>query len=171
VAEETRDNFRVEFTAQTTRVRRELDHLLVGATEARLREPGAEGDWSCADVLAHFTGYTRGVADALRQARGEGPLAPAYQAPPGLGDDDFNAIVVGYWRKRSLVELLAEERSAFNALVEEVLRLPQVALETPGQFAFTKRSLLEILPNQIHKHYVDHMPALRRKLAPTPDVG
>jgi len=161
-----KDDFKHEFVASTARVRVEVDDLLRTATEAELRQPNAEGDWSCADILAHLSGYTRGVADALREARGLGPVAPPYGAAPGLSDDDFNAIVVSYWRSRTVEALLGEERSAYGALVSEVLRVPTAAIETPGRFAFCKRASLQaILPQQIHQHYADHMPALRRSLS------
>lgn len=154
--------YKHEFVTEVSRVRVELDELLRQSDEVSLRQPGVEGEWSCADVLAHLSGYTRGVADELRRARGLSALSPDYAAAPGLSDDDFNAIVVGYWRTRSTTALLSEEREAFQALVAEVLRLPAEAIETPGWFRFTRqKSLREILPAQIHQHYADHLPAVR----------
>ena len=159
------DAIKLAFSAQMEAMRQELDDLLRRASNAELRRPGIEGEWSCADVLAHFAGYTRGVADLLAEARGLRSLAPRYNAPPGLNDDDFNAIVVSYWRARPVQELLTEERAAFDALVAEVSRLTSKALLTDGYFAFAKgRSLDSILPAQSHQHYRDHLPALRHAL-------
>ena len=154
-----------QFEAEMRSVRAELDELLRGFSEAALREPGVEGIWSRADVLAHFAGYTRGVADLLRATRGAQSDAPPYNAPPGLGDDDFNAIVVQFWRQRPIEDLLREEREAFKALVDEVNALPADSLSAEGRFAFAKgRSLESILPAQGYRHYRDHLPAIRRVL-------
>jgi hypothetical protein len=154
-----------QFEAEMRNVRAELDELLRGVSEAALREPGAEGTWSSADVLAHFAGYTRGVADLLRATRGVEPEAPPYNAPPGLSDDDFNDIVVQFWREQPIEDLLREEREAFEALVHEVSALPAESLSAEGYFPFAKgRSLESILPAQGYRHYRDHLPAIRRVL-------
>jgi hypothetical protein len=58
------------FAHDMTSVRVELDELLRGGPDHALRQPGIGGEWSCADILAHFAGYTRGVADGLAKARG-----------------------------------------------------------------------------------------------------
>jgi DinB family protein len=151
-----------------TLVRAELDELLRGASDAALRRPEIEGQWSCADILAHFAGYTRGVADGLAKARGAAANSPPYDAPPGLGDDEFNAIVVNYWRSRPSLELLKEERDAFRALVAEVDMLPADALDKEGKFAFLGgRSLAAILPGNGHRHYREHFPAIMRGLRRT----
>jgi len=156
----------LQFRAEMTGVRAELDELIEGASESALRAPGVEGEWSGADILAHFAGYTRGVADLLRDERDAERQAPLYNAPPGLGDDDFNAIVVGFWRQRPVEELLREERDAFQALVDEVTALTDDALTAEGRFSFTRgRSLESILPAQAYGHYRDHLPAIRRALA------
>jgi hypothetical protein len=148
-------------------VREEMDALLRGASEAALREKGAEGDWSCADILAHLTGYTRRYGSRLAAARGVARVA-LYDAPPSLHDDDFNAIVVGYWRTRPIQELIQEERAAFADLVAEVEALPAAARVAEGHFPFSRgRSLDAILPRPTYLHYRKHFPALRRTLQGT----
>jgi hypothetical protein len=145
-------------------VRDELDTLLRGASEAALRKTGAEGAWSSADILAHFTGYTRRYGARLAAARGIA-RATLYNAPASLHDDDFNAIVVGYWRTRPTQELIAEERAAFDDLLIELQALPAAARRVEGHFPFTRgRSLDAILPRPTYLHYRKHFPALRRAL-------
>jgi len=147
-------------------VRAELDRLLADSNEGTLRRPNVEGSWSCADVLAHFAGYTRGVADLIADDRGIQNAAPPYKAAPDLDDDAFNAIVVDYWRKRPIEEMLAEERAAFQALADEVAQVSRDDLLAAGRFKFARgRPLLAILPAQSYGHYRDHMPALRRGLS------
>ena len=142
-------------------VRAELDGLLSGVSDAALKRPAIEGEWSCADILAHFAGYTRGVADGLAKARGAAASSPPYDAPAGLGDDEFNAIVVNYWRRRPSSELLKEELNAFNALVAEVQKVPVDVLDADGAFPFLGgKSLAAILPGNSHHHYREHFPAL-----------
>jgi len=128
--------------------------------------PRAEETWSIADVLAHFAGYTRGVADLLGATRGAQPRAPAYDAPPDLNDDDFNQVVVQFWRRRPIADLRLEESEAFQALVAEVKALPAGALSADAYFEFTRgRSLESMLPAQSCGHYRDHLPAIRRALS------
>ena len=149
-----------------SRLRAELNALLRGVSETALRVPGAEGEWSSADVLAHFAGYTRGVADLLGATHGAEPKAPDYNAAPGLSDDDFNDIVVRFWRGRPIAELLSEESDAFEALVAEVKALPAGVLSAEGYFDFARgRSLEAILPAQSYGHYREHLPSIRRVLS------
>ena len=150
-----------DFSREMAAVRIELDDLLRGASDSMLREPRIYGEWSCADVLAHFAGYTRGVADGLARARGSRANSPAYGAPPGLSDDDFNAVVVDYWRQRPISELLEEERDAFRALMTEVEDLEPATLTAAGVFQFLGfKSVESILPGNGYRHYREHMPAL-----------
>ena len=153
-------------------VRAELDTLLLGAAEATLRTTGTEGDWSCADILAHLTGYTRRYGDRLAEARGIAPRSVPYNAPASLHDDDFNAIVVGYWRTRPIQELVREERAAFDSLLTEVEAVPAAARTAAGHFPFARgRSLEAVLPRPTYLHYRKHFPTLRRGLSQGSSAG
>src|SRR2546423_12143325 len=104
--------------------RKSLDEVLRDASPAALLKPRMIQAWSCADVLAHFAGYTRSISDQLAAIRGKARSGPDYQAPEDATTDEYNAIVVEYWRERHLEELLEEEGAAFAALIREVLELP-----------------------------------------------
>jgi hypothetical protein len=153
----TRHEFQVEMDA----ARVALDEVLSGASPAALLSPRTIGAWSCADVLAHFAGYTRSIADQLASVRGQARGGPDYEAPEDATTDDYNEIVVEHWRKRQLEELLEEERAAFAALLREVLGLPEDALSNEAPFVFTDgQSLARILPNNSYAHYRMHLPEL-----------
>lgn len=155
---------KLSYELEMVSVRDELDALLHGASEAALKRTGAEGDWSCADILAHFSGYTRRYSSLLAGARGVAGT-DVYDAPAGLHDDDFNAFVVGYWRTRPIRELIEEERAAFDSLLTEVAALSDGARKADGHFPFTRgRSLDAVLPRPTYLHYRKHFPALRRAL-------
>jgi hypothetical protein len=151
-----------------------LDAILREASPAALLHPRTIQAWSCADVLAHFAGYTRSIADDLAASRGQARLGPDYQAAPDATIDGYNGAVVAHWRKLSLDALLAEESAAFTALLDEVSSLQEDALTDEHRFAFTDgRSLAAILPNNSYAHYHMHLPELRAALkagakAPTP---
>lgn len=160
----TRQEFEVEMAA----ARAALDEILRDASPALLLKPRTIHGWSCADVLAHFAGYTRSISDQLAAIRGKARTGPDYEAPEDATTDEYNEIVVEHWRKRHLEELLEEESAAFAALIGEVLELPEDALADETRFEFAGgRSLARILPNNSYDHYRMHLPELMAVLRPS----
>ena len=154
---------KAEFETEMASVRVELDSLLARLSPTTLRQPGILGDWSRADIVAHFAGYTRDMTNSLALARGSGTGRPDYDVWEGMNIDQFNDVVVGYWRLRPTMELLNEERLAFSLLLSEVNQLTEATFESAGFFSFTGgRSLASILPGATFLHYQEHLGLLTK---------
>jgi hypothetical protein len=150
-----------EFEAEMAAARAALDEILRDASPAALLRPMTIQAWSCSDVLAHFAGYTRSIADQLAAIHGRARSGPSYEAPEDATTDEYNDIVIEYWRVRELGQLLEEERAAFAALIREVRALPDEALADETRFEFAGgRSLAQVLPNNSYVHYRMHLPEL-----------
>ena len=147
------------------RGRAEWEELLARVPAARLREPGVEGDWSVADVVAHVAAYELFVGQILiwelrREPRGK--VTVFAQEPPDLNGDAYNEWVVEQARGWSAEDVLAEEARAYRLLEAAIAAMPEEDLLEPDRFAWLAgRALAEILPSQAHAHYRMHTTAIK----------
>lgn len=123
-----------EALAAIEREREAWESLLGRIGEARMLEPGAFGDWSFKDLVAHLNGWD---LDSLRHleaaALGQGGAQPPW--PEHLEDEDaINAWLVAEGRERYLGEVIGESRETFARLAGVVQRLPDDAVSDPERF-------------------------------------
>jgi hypothetical protein len=164
---------KAELLATLRRERAELDGLIARAG-GRLAEPGAAGDWTLRDLLAHLGAYERWQVLGLG-----GAARPLPGAPPDvdLGDvNQRNAWFHAADRERPAAAVLAEERAAY----EEILRLVEARTQEDLQVVYTLGEGGRILPaaevagpawpgwplwrwiiSNTYDHYRQHIPALR----------
>jgi len=130
---------------------------LIAAAGNRLTEPGALGDWTLKDVIAHVGAYERFVLGLLG-----GRVRELPPAPPDLGwdTDRRNAWLHSLDRDRPADELLAEARDVHRQLVAQVgarsddeLRAPLVEWNDWPAW----RWVLSVTED----HYAEHVPPLR----------
>lgn len=128
------------------------DELLVsysGLTEAQLTQPGALGEWSVKDVLAHVTTWE---AEALQHlptvARGARP--PRYASQGGI--DAFNARTADLKRHLPLETVLAEMLATHARLIDYVRTTTGISNRT----RFVNRLRLDT-----YAHYRLHAEAIR----------
>src|SRR5207237_2743438 len=76
------------------------EELLSRVGEARMEEPGVEGDWSVKDIVAHITWYEREMVGLLR-----GTLSGESDATWELPLDERNAAIAEQERLASPYEL------------------------------------------------------------------
>ncbi len=151
--------------------RAEWETLLAEVGEARMTEPGVEGEWSVKDVAAHIMVYERWVAGNLGGAVPEEP-----PAPPEVDMDDQdarNAWFHARHRDSPLGNVLAESRQVHEQLRDLVQALPEG--EVGARFGITPEGKLRpatesdgphwplwsIIDGNAGGHYFDHLPALR----------
>ena len=116
-----------EFLSLFHTARAEWDALMGRIDEARMTEPGVEGDWSVKDIVAHVTWYEREMVDLLR-AR-----ALAGSDIWNLPLDERNAAIFEQNRKRTLADVLAESRAVF----QQFRSRPTVHTFTASDFLLT----------------------------------
>jgi uncharacterized protein (TIGR03083 family) len=145
--------------------RAEWDELLAEVGEERMTEPGAAGDWSVKDVIAHLTSYSRWFVNAS-EAHFRGELPPL----DGTEDMDFeqrNLFFHQQTRDRPLADLQAESQQVFSRLLEVVEAHSQEFLTQPQQFEGVPEPVLvwKMLEGDNYEHYREHMRSIRAWLA------
>jgi hypothetical protein len=150
---------KVELINAMISARNELDTLVDQIERSTMTLPGASGEWSIKDILAHITSYDRwlGLTLALRS-----------QKPPDLWIEDlpldeFNRRVFEENRDKPLDEVLQQSRDVWREILDEIRARPEVDL-------FTEQSVqgvpyrfkpCELLKSESYGHYLDHVPDLK----------
>jgi hypothetical protein len=123
-----------------------------GVPDARLVEPGAMGDWSVKDILAHVTTWEEEALKHLPLII-EGGRPPRYSMKYG-GIDAFNARMTEQKRGLSLADVRRQLDETHRRLVDFIRSAPedQLARET----RFRRRLRLDT-----YGHYPKHAEAIR----------
>jgi hypothetical protein len=135
--------------------------LLGAVGEARMTEPGATGDWTVKDVIAHIAWCQREVAGVLKARAVVG--SDLWR----LSDDERNAAVVAEYRDRPLSVVLAEADAAWQELLAQVTALAEEDLHDPGRYANMPRTWVpwQLIDGNAAHHYRAHLPPIERWLA------
>ena len=114
------------------------EQLLTTLPEPYMKQPNVVGGWSIKDVIAHITVWEAWASNLVnaaiqgRQTTSSGvfatPIPPEVDA---LDIDGFNEWMVEQSRSKSLAELLAASRTAFENLVQTVEALSEDDLTNP----------------------------------------
>ncbi len=147
------------------------DALLAEVGDERMERPGAAGDWTFKDVVAHLNGWREVTVARLQAAsRGEAPPSPPW--PAGLDDDtDAGTEAINQWlyerdRDRPVTEVVAASREQFGQMRAAVAALPEADLTTPGRFAWLGGAPLSAVLDGTFEHlHEEHEPAIQAWLA------
>jgi hypothetical protein len=117
--------------------RRRLEKNLAELSVDEMTQPGAVGDWSVKDVLAHLIDWEqRFLAWYQAGLRGEVPETPA----PGLtwGDlDILNQQIFEKHQDRTLADVLAEFHNSYQQVLATVQSIPEKEMFQAGFYAWT----------------------------------
>jgi carboxymethylenebutenolidase len=148
-----------------------LEALFDTLGPAGLDEPGVAGHWSMKDIVAHLTGWNRGVAARIQAAQRGEPEPPSPWPAHVQAEDDINAWIYESNRGRSVQEVLADSREVFQQLVTAIEALPEDArAETLREYGRSFR-VVSVNDKRFHAsemfdHYRDdHEPDVRAWLA------
>lgn len=126
-----------------------------GLDERRVTEPGAAGDWSLKDVVAHVAHWERYMARRLQAVlRGETNIPPEST----LDTDEDNALVYAEHRDEPLADVLAGARQSHQELLGLVEALPESALAGTHWFSSSDAPLWESIAGNTYEHYREHAP-------------
>ena len=136
------------------------DELLAQVGDDLALRPGAEGELSAKDLVAHVTWYEREVARMLRSRTMD--VAGLW----ALGPDERNAAIYDEARCMSLEDVRAESARVFAALMEQLELLPEEAYSDASRFSNMPPDWEPgklIVGNTIW-HYPDHTGSIKRLL-------
>lgn len=145
------------FLKKLQTARAEWEALLNEVGEERMLQPGATGEWSVKDVVAHIMWCEREMVGVC-QAR-----ALVGSDLWELTDDERNLIVVSGYRETPLQDILSEERQVYAQLLAEVQKLSDADLNDSRQFRDMPADWKpwQLIAGNSFKHYRDHMLPIR----------
>lgn len=142
-------------TLQTGRAQWEA--LLAKVDQARMSEPGIEGEWSLKDIIAHIAWYEREMVGILQTRALVGSSLWV------LPNAERNAAIFDQNRDCSLSEVLSEAQrvhaellQASHGLAEEDLIDPNRYRDMPADWNPWK-----VFADNSYEHYAAHIPAIR----------
>ncbi len=150
----TRPTTKEEILTQSRAQHDALENLICSLCREEIIQPGAVGDWSVKDVLAHLTTWEQMALGWYRAGqRGEMPSLPA----PGYQWNETAALNRKIYEKhqhRSLDAVLADFRSSYTEIMALILSLSEEDLFTPGHCQWTHQNdLATYLIAATYTHY------------------
>lgn len=117
---------------------REWQALLDQVDPARMDQPGVTPDWSMKDIVAHLTGWNRGLIVRMQATQRGDPEPPTLWPAHLKSDDEINAWLYEANRGRSAREVLDESQQMFQQLFAFIESLPddveiETYTESPGR--------------------------------------
>jgi len=148
------------------------ENFLNEVGEWRMKQPGATGEWSFKDVVAHLSAWRSRTLAYLQAARnGQTPSSQFW--PAGWdeeNDDDLERINHWIYEEncdRTLRDVLNESHQQFRHMRELVRGIPEEELFDPNRFDWLDgRSLADLV--EFRHFHVEHEPTLRSWLASQP---
>jgi hypothetical protein len=150
--------------AKIDQERTDWEMLLAEIGEERMETPGASGDWTVKDVIAHISGWDRPhIAEFTAVLEGE-PM-PEIRWPGDYNETDdeetkvqaINNAMYQQSRDQSLEEVLAESRGQWDDLRRVVTGISEDQLNDPATFPGLKGKCLAecITSGDWFSHYHD----------------
>jgi len=140
--------------------------LLDEVGEANMTQPGATGDWTFKDVVAHLAQWRQQTIAKLSAAKQQQPPTPPPW--PAFLNEETETEQINDWiyetnRHRSLEEVLNESRQQFDRLEELVQSLSEQDLLDPNRFAWMQGKPLgpTLLESSFGHFHEEHEPILR----------
>ncbi|MGH2484755.1 MAG: DinB family protein [Ktedonobacterales bacterium] len=140
--------------------------LLTQIPLERMEEPGADGEWSVKQLVAHLTWYEQVVVDAARELFSTGAFANERVGLRALPIDERNAVIAAEASARSVADVLAEAERVFVDMLALVAVCPTDLLNDPTRLGLPDDAPPWMrLANNSYAHYRGHEDALRAWIA------
>jgi hypothetical protein len=144
------------------------EQLVAEIGDAQMTLPGATGDWSFKDVVAHLNGWRINTLARLDAALQQATPTPPW---PAQFDEDHHLDQINDWiyqthRDRPLQEVLDEYHGSFQRMYNAVVALPEADLFDAGRYPWTGgRSLAQVVEDSFGHFHDEHEPTLRAWMA------
>lgn len=137
--------------------RAQWEALLAKADQARMTEPGIEGEWSIKDILAHIAWYEREMVGILQTRALIGSSLWV------LPNAERNAAIFDQNRDRSLSEVLSETQRVYAELLQAAQGLAEEDLIDPSRYRDMPADWVpwKVFADNSYEHYAAHIPAIR----------
>jgi hypothetical protein len=144
---------RDELLAALEAARARLDSALKGLSAGELTEPGAVGEWSAKDLLAHVTAWEVDLLTNLGKfKRGQKPGRTAWDS---AGIQAQNEAWHAEFQDRPLERVLADYDGVHQHLLRQVHSLTDAELEAPAAW-LQGRPLFQYFLDHVVAHENEH---------------
>ena len=138
----------------------EFEALLKEVGEARLTEPGVNGEWSVKDIVAHVTAWEeRVVAWAEALAQGARPQPAPW--PGDWSEEQVNAAIFESNQARPLADVLARWRQVYHSVGAAVQSMSDDELFDRKIEWLGDASFAEAIPGNSYEHLREHAGTIR----------
>jgi DinB superfamily len=138
--------------------------LLAQVGPERMEIPGAAGDWSVKQLVAHLTWYEGAIVEGAEHALSTGTFKR--RRPEGVSMDENNERIASESQYRPVTEVLAEADSVFGRLLPLIEACPENLLNDPGILGLPEDMVPWMgVANNSYAHYREHELDLRAWLA------
>ena len=146
-----------------TTTRAELDAIIAPLSEEQMTAPGAEGELSIKDLLAHVSWWERRTLRALAYAaRGEAPPKLAAEGEGESGVNQVNAETFAANRARTLDDVRAEYAQSGRDLLAALKGYSEADLfDEEGFTRILEFPALYLIAGDTYMHYPDHVASIR----------
>jgi hypothetical protein len=140
--------------------RAQWNALLAQVGPERMEIPGAVGEWSVKQLVAHLTWYEESIVVGAQQVQSTGKFTR--RRPEGVSMDEVNAQIAAESQERPASDVLAEADSVFGQMLAMIQVVPTDMLNDPHLLGLPD----DVAPwmavaNNSYAHYREHEPALR----------
>lgn len=150
---------------QTRHERALWDELLAEVGPEHMEQPGAMGEWTFKDVIAHMTAWRTRTLARLNAARA-GTVPEATPWPEDLDTEEINEWIYNTNRDRPLEDVVLESYRVFDQIVETTAALSEQDLTEPQRFDWMEgRPLGETLRDSFEHYHGEHEAGLRAWLS------
>jgi hypothetical protein len=154
---------RSELLAVLDREWANIERICASLSEADMVKPGAQGEWSIKDILAHISAWEKYLLDRLGMVMtGVPPLYPAMKSWDDI--HRFNAQVYAENKDRPLTSVIIEFRSLYRGVMTVLEALNDDLLNQPYSYDFPDDSLtlLQLIRANTYVHYREHCNAIKK---------
>ena len=146
-----------QFVERVLRSRKELAPVVAGLSHEELTFPGASGDWSVKDVIAHITWHEREMFNVAFERKLAG--SDWWDLPL----DDRNQKIYELNQNLEIEDVLEDSKSTFEGLIEALQTLSEEDLMDPRYFVNMPHDWVpwELFADNTYLHYEDHLPDLK----------
>jgi hypothetical protein len=151
---------KAQLQALLWRMRAEQERFVAEAGPARLERPGASGDWTLKDVVAHLTFWrwwsVARLESAVRKAAPVPPWGSDQDEESDEGVDRINAAAHEAARGRSIAEVLRDSRETFERAEAAIAALADRDLFTVNRYPWLVDYAAADIVLSSAKHLFEH---------------
>ncbi len=146
-----------ELLAQIRVERKRLEGVIAALTPDQMLQPGASGEWTVKDVLAHISSWERRMLSWTgSRLRGEAP-----EVPLPWDVERMNAKTYAQVKDKPLADVLEEFRQSYRASLALVESLSEGQLQTTYTDTWPMGPLWEGVAANMNWHYREHREAIQ----------